>query len=264
MAFTSSDGIQIAYEDISRYEPTLLFLPGWCEPRTVFQHVSPQCATSHRVTELDWRGHGASGPARGDFGNQELVKDALAVIEATRPEEIVPVCISHAGWVAIELQRRLGEKVRKIVLLDWIVLDPPPPFAAALQGLQRPGSLEKTRDEMFAAWIDGCDNREVVDHVRSEMGAFPAEMWSRAAREISAAYAAYGNPLAALSALQPHIPVLHLYAQPRDEGYLQAQEAFARQNPWFHVRRVEARSHFPSLENPDEVSAAILEFVGRD
>ena len=88
------------------------------------------------------------------------------------------------------------------------------------------------------------------------------EMWARAGREVVAAYARWGDALQALGRLEPPAPTLHLYAQPTDPSYLAAQQAFAAEHPWFSVRRVAARSHFPSIEVPEETAAAIERFVG--
>jgi hypothetical protein len=86
-------------------------------------------------------------------------------------------------------------------------------------------------------------------------------MWSRAGREISAMFAQEGDPLTALSKLSPPVDVLHVYAQPPAPEYLSAQESFARDHPWFHVRRLEAVSQFPALEIPDETAAVVREFI---
>jgi hypothetical protein len=93
------------------------------------------------------------------------------------------------------------------------------------------------------------------------MGGYGQEMWGRAAREITAAYAAAGTPLKALAALEPPPPALHLYAQPADPAYLAAQERFAAEQPWFRVQRLDARSHFPTFEVPGDIAAAIEAFV---
>jgi hypothetical protein len=54
---------------------------------------------------------------------------------------------------------------------------------------------------------------------------------------------------------------LHLYAQPADPGYLKVQEEFAAANLWFTVRRVEARSHFPTIEVPAQLVDPIERFL---
>jgi pimeloyl-ACP methyl ester carboxylesterase len=261
MARVRSDGLDIAYDDLPGQEPALLLLPGWCESRAVFARIASRCAAAHRVLALDWRGHGESGKPAADFGQRHLVQDALALIAAADPASIVPVGVSHAGWVALELRRRLGSRVEKLVFLDWLVLDPPPEFAAALAALQDPTRWEATREQLFSMWLAGSDDPEVAGHIRGDMGAYGFDTWARAAREIAAAYALHGNPLRALAALRPPVPALHLYAQPRDDGYLQAQQAFAATSPKFRPHRLDARSHFPALEVPEAVAAAILKFV---
>lgn len=64
-----------------------------------------------------------------------------------------------------------------------------------------------------------------------------------------------------LAALSPQAQVIHLYAQPEDPGYLAAQQRFAGANPWFQVKKLQARSHFPMYEVPDQMAAAINRFV---
>lgn len=256
-----SHGVRIRYDDLGRGEPALLFMPGWCGSRRVFDELVPRAATRRRTLALDWHGHGTSGAPDGDFGAGDLADAALAVIEASRAEQVVPVALSHAGWVAIELRRRLGARIPKLVLLDWIILEAPPPFLDALQALQDPAQWQQTREQLFSMWLHGPDIPALTGYVRDDMGSYPFAMWARAGREIGAAYAKAGSPLRALAALQPAPPVLHLYAQPDDPGYLAAQRAFGAAHPWFQASRLEACSHFPMYEVPDEIAAAIEGFV---
>jgi uncharacterized protein (TIGR02246 family) len=52
-----------------------------------------------------------------------------------------------------------------------------------------------------------------------------------------------------------------VYAQPEDEAWLAAQQAFAREHAWFQVQKLNARSHFPMFEVPDALALAIETFV---
>ena len=264
MLSTTAEDLRIADDDTGHGEPTLLCLPGWCDSRAVFQHLTPVLSRDCRVIALDWRGHGASDMPRHDFTADDLVTDALAVIERSGARQVVPVTVSHAGWVGIELRRRLGaERVPRLALLDWIVLDPPPPFLGALDALQDPQRWRAARDQLFSMWLGGTDHPEVGPHLRDRMGAHGAGMWARAGREIGRAYARWGSPLKALAAFDPPISVLHLYSQPRDDGYLAVQQTFAEANPWFRVQRLDAATHFPTLETPDSVATAIIDFIRR-
>lgn len=261
MPEVQSHGIYVSYDDHGQGEPALLFMPGWCGSRRVFDELGQRCATRRRTLALDWRGHGKSARPTDDFGASDLVNDALAVIEASQASLVVPVALSHAGWVAIELRRRLGARIPKLVLLDWIVMEAPPPFLGALQSLQDPAQWQQTREQLFSMWLRGLDIPALTHYVREDMGSYPFAMWTRAGREISAAYAKNGSPLQALASLDPPMPVLHLYAQPDDPGYLAAQRSFGTAHPWFQASRLEARSHFPMYEVPDEMVMAIERFA---
>lgn len=261
MGEAKSDGIRVSYDDKGQGEPALLFLPGWCGSRQVFGQLAARCATRRRVLSVDWRGHGQSETPTHDFGASDLVNDALAVIEASGATNVVPVALSHAGWVALELRRRLGLRISKLVLLDWIILEAPPPFLEALQSLQDPTQWGQAREQLFSMWLHGLDIPELTSYVREDMGSYPFDMWRRAGREISAAYAHAASPLKVLAGLNPPVPVLHIYAQPEDPGYLAAQRAFAAEHSWFHVLKLEARSHFPMLEVPDEMASGIERFL---
>lgn len=261
MAQTITNGIRITYDDLGQGEPALLFMPGWCANRTVFQDLITRTSRCRRTLAIDWRGHGESAPAKGDFGSDDLLDDALAVIQTSEVKKVVPVALAHSGWVAIKLRERLGERIPKLVHLEWIILDAPPPFLQALKGMQSPNQWKQTIDQFFSQWLHGVDNPRLIHFVKEEMGSYGFEMWSRAAREIHAAYTQEGNPLKALSRLKPPIPVLHLCVPSADPGYLPAQQSFAAAHPWFTVRRLEGHSHFPTFEVPDSIASAVEQFV---
>jgi len=259
MAWTKSGAI--AFDDQGRGEPALLCLSGWCADRSAYDALLPACSRHRRALSIDWRGHGESERARSDFGESGLLEDALAVIDDRGIHRVVPVALAHSGWVAMELRRRLGDRVPAIVLIDWLILDAPPPFLDALGALQDPERWRSTRDRLFSMWLEGVDSPRVARLVREVMASHDFEMWARAGREIGAAYRREGSPLNALATLRPTPKVLHLYAQPADPQFLQTQETFAAKNPWFSVRRLAAKSHFPMLEIPELIAGAIESFL---
>ncbi len=251
----------IAFDDVGDGETALLCLPGWCAPRSVFRPIYDALAKTHRVLSLDWRGHGGSARAAADFGSEELVNDALAVVEAARVKRFIPVATAHAGWIAVELRKRLGaEKVPAIVLLDWMVTGAPPAFLDGLRALENEASSSAVQASLFERWTTGVSDPAVHAFVK-EMAKFGFDMWSRAGREIGAAFRKHTSPLAVLEDMS--CPTLHLYAQPEDPDFLKAQQSYAESHPWFQVEKLDAQSHFPTLEVPGPVSEAITRFVDR-
>jgi pimeloyl-ACP methyl ester carboxylesterase len=255
-----SRNLRIQYNDFSRGSPAFLCLPGWCENKNAFALVTHALGREHRVIALDWRGHGKSASSGAEFGHAELLEDALAVVRASSVATVIPVAVSHAGWVALALRKQLGERVVRTVLLDWTLGAPPPELRAVLAGLQDREQWLATRGELFRRWIADCESAQVVRHVREEMGTYGFEMWARAARAIEASYRG-DTPFETLQRFAPPCPTLHLYSQPRDPAVLTTQQELAKRHPWFRVQRLEARSHFPALEQPDAVARAILEFA---
>ncbi len=143
-------------------DPALLMLTGWCDDRAQFDELLVETGRCRRTVTMDWRGHGGSAPANEDFGTDDLVADALSVISQEGLGRVVPVAVSHAGWVALELRRRLGARVPAVVLVDWMVLGPPPGFTDALAALQRPDTWRDVRDQLFALWTEGVDHPAVL------------------------------------------------------------------------------------------------------
>lgn len=258
---TTRTASPVAYDDAGVAEPALVCIPGWCGDRTVFAPLVAQVAEHRRVLTLDLPDHGESARTEEDFGSTCVVDQTVQVIEDAGLQQVVPVALAHAGWMALELRRRLGpDRVPAIVLVDWMVLGTPPGFLEALGALQSESSWEQVRGGLFSMWTDGVAEPAVHEYVAS-MAGYGFRHWSRAGREIARGFAAEPVPLAVLERLEIACPTLHLYAQPADEGYLAAQQGYAAAHPWFQVRRLDATSHFPPFEAAGEMAAAIQEFL---
>ncbi|HEY7043483.1 MAG TPA: alpha/beta hydrolase [Nocardioidaceae bacterium] len=265
---TTQSVVTPAHDDRGAGGPALLFVPGWCGDRAVFDSLVERLQHHRRVVSVDLRGHGDNERDCPDFTAADEVGELIALIERIGLDRVVPVGLSHAGWFAIELRRRLGaDRVPGIVLLDWMVLGTPPGFEDALTALQGSQSWTGVRGQLLSMWSSGVDpstgsgQAAELDRYLLAMADYGFPHWSRAGREIAAAFAAEGSPLAALDGLEPACPTLHVYAQPADEAYLAAQQGAASSRDWFQVRRLDAASHFPMFEVPDEMTRHIEDFV---
>ena len=254
--YADAGGVRIVYDDEGpRADDAVVFLPAWCSSgRSFFALLAERLAARHRVIRLDWRGHGGSGQPGADFCHDELADDAMAVIEASGVRRVVLVSQAHDGWPAIRLRRRLGDRVTKIVVLSWLVLDPPPQVMTVFRMLQDPERWRQGLDDLLAGWLADAPE-DVAGWGRRETGSYGFDMWSRAARAVTADYARYGNPLRAAAELDQKPDMLHLFSQPRAAGFIAGQQEFSAANPWFSVKRLDGASHFPALEIPDATAA---------
>jgi pimeloyl-ACP methyl ester carboxylesterase len=252
-------GLRIHYDDRGQGEPALLLLPGWCVDRTVYDRLAPVLARWRRVLALDWRGHGDSDRPLAEFGGAALTADARAVIHASGVRSVVPVALGNAGWVALELRRLLGARVPALVLLDWLVVDPPAAFREVLDDLQSPVRWLDTRERLLDDWRAGSE--DVARCLAHAVQPYGFEMWARAARVIADLYAEHRSPLHALTGLHPPVPALHLFSQASDPAFVERQFWFARRQPWFEAEALATRSHFPMLEAPERTAGKIEDFV---
>ena len=252
----SSHTLGLGVDDFGQGEPALLLLTGWCSSRERWAQAAPLLAEHRRVVSFEWRGHGESRAAAPDFGTNEMVQDALSVIDAAGLGTVIPCSASHSGWVAIELRRRLGERVPAIVHLDWMVQEPSSAYVELISELQDPDRWPHARDTLFEIWRAG-DESEAIDAAIDVMRRQSAEMWMRSGREIEASYRRAGSPLRALSAFTTVPAVRHLYGQPATPEYLDAQQLFAEEHDWYSVRRLDAHTHFSMIEAPGEVASEI-------
>ena len=99
-----SNGVVIDYDDEGLGDPALLLMHGWCGTRAAFDPVRglPQRATPR--ARLGLARARRLLRAAGDFGEEDLVHDALAVIADSGAQSVVPVALAHAGSMGIDLR----------------------------------------------------------------------------------------------------------------------------------------------------------------
>ncbi|WP_164929487.1 alpha/beta fold hydrolase [Gloeobacter violaceus] len=99
----------ISFDDWGQGEPAVLLLPGWCVSRSAFDALGQEISQHRRVLNLELRSHGESESLNSDFSTADLVADALALVEAGGARQVIPLSLSHAGWVAIEQCRQQNQ-----------------------------------------------------------------------------------------------------------------------------------------------------------
>jgi pimeloyl-ACP methyl ester carboxylesterase len=256
-----ADGLRIDYcdEGASTSLP-IVCLTGWCSSRERFARFVARAAQERRVLALDWRGHGGSQMPSGDFGIDEMARDVLAVAEDARLDKFAIVSASHSGWVALAVRERLGDRVPKVVHMDWLLVPPSPLYMDVIRRLQSEATWEAARDKLFGIWRGGVDDSE-VEAALDVMRAHGPAMWMRAGREIERSFREQASPLAAWAALPSRPEILHMYGQPQDPAYLEQQQELARRHRWFFVEQVRAQSHFTMIETPLEAVEIMNAFL---
>ena len=240
--------------------PPLLLLHGWAQDHRLFRHLAPLLAEDHRVLCLNFRGHDGRLTDVGDFTADDLADDVLEVIDRLGLDDVRMLSTSHGCWVNVAVHDRLAERsLGRTIVVDWL-MQPFEGFHTQIREGCAPETVAAARQSLFDEWTEGADDVDVIDHVNREMTWFGERMWMRACREIQRSYAEWGDPLQRMAALQNRLQVRHVYSQPLAPEYREFQEDFARQNSWFEPMHIPGRTHFPTLENPAAVAAAVRSF----
>lgn len=256
-------GHPISYQDQGpRDAPVVVLMSGWCHDHRLFDQLVPHLRDDLRVLCIDWRGHGADRSPVADFGPPEQASDTIAVLDALGVDRFLPVSHSHGGWVNLEIAERVGvARAPRLVVVDWLMTPPAPGFAEGLAAIQDPERWIEGRQGLYDVWLAGRRHERVQRHLDEEMSGFGFEMWARSCRVIADAYAASGSPLQRMARLTEPRPITHLYSQPTDPAYERAQADFRAGHPWFDHRTLGGPTHFPTLDSPEAVAAAIREHL---
>ena len=263
-AFHSAN-MMLDYQDIGSGPHTLVLLPGWCEPKTVFEPFIALAAERYRVISIDWRGHGLSSKASGmSLAADDLLEDVRQLLTALRLDDVITLSVAHASWLAVALAEAFPQRIRGMVFLDWIMTQPEPAFFTAVSRMQQPQQWLATRDALFDFWQGHTPRSgQTPSGGRDGAGRLPALACRRRGHRT-------GLPAIRLAAATPGgneraaaVPAYLLVGSPRRLSA--AAAGFAAEQPFFSVVRLgEARTHLGILERPDAVLWAVEDFWRRE
>jgi len=153
--FTIRDGaeFQLHGESFGDGSPTLLFLHYWGGSSRTWRGVASRLAGSYRCVAYEHRGWGRSGSPDSGFAIADLARDALAVIDALQPAEVVLVGHSMGGKVAQAVAARKPRQLRGLVLVATAPAKP----AVSLD--------DDARRQMLCAYESAESVLFAVDHV---------------------------------------------------------------------------------------------------
>lgn len=114
MPFTHNDGVRLHWEEQGEGTPVLLVM-GMRFSSALWYPVIPTLAEHHRVVWYDNRGTGQSDAPR-SFTLDDLVGDAVAVLDAAGIERAHAFGVSMGGGVVLEMALSRRDRVRSIVL----------------------------------------------------------------------------------------------------------------------------------------------------
>ena len=145
--------ITLAFTDTMQDKTPLVLIHGWgCDHRTL-QHQQDFFSSTHRVVNVDLRGHGESDAPYEEYEISCFAQDIAWLCQQLTIKDVVLIGHSMGGAVAIETAYQFPAMVRAVAMIDT-VFQPRPELQALLAplmpGLQGEAYKETYREIMLA------------------------------------------------------------------------------------------------------------------
>jgi pimeloyl-ACP methyl ester carboxylesterase len=111
-------GVQFHFAEAGSGGEVVLCLHGWPQHWYEWRNLMPALADRYRVIALDQRGFGWSEAPSSGYEKENLVDDALAVLDALGIERVKLVGHDWGGWVGFLLALRAPERVDRYLALN--------------------------------------------------------------------------------------------------------------------------------------------------
>ena len=150
----------------------LLLMHGIISSRRTWQWLVPTLAERFRVLLLEFRGHGRSGRAPGDYQPQRYVDDAIAVLEHAASGPALLMGHSLGGMTAAALPQQRPELVTATVLVDPVLgsMEPDNEELRTNALIEAFGALRVSLPELQAAGLTAEQVAEAMASMPSTSG----------------------------------------------------------------------------------------------
>ena len=256
-------GHQLVFYEEAGSGPAILLGHSFFCSGEMWRYQVPSLAQSHRVIRLDYRGHGRSSPLRKDFDIYDLVEDSVALLDHLGIEDAIWAGLSVGGMTAIRAALEYRDRVRALILIDtdadaertWIKLKSRPMGAGSrLVGL-RP-FLPAVVNGMFGPTT--CrENRPLVEEWKGRFAAADPESIRRFLEMLMCR----DSVVSRLGEID--VPSLVIVGA-EDRALPKAlSERIDVRLPDSTLVEIPAAGHLCTLEQPERVTTAMLDFLAR-
>lgn len=208
-----------------------------------------------RVIRPDMRGHGLTSlvPAPGSI--EQYARDVLAVMDALAVEAAHVAGLSIGGLIAQSLAHQAPARVRSLILCDTAMVIPPPENWIARAALVRAEGMQAVVEPVIARWVTpGFLGAPETSGLRAVLLRTPAEGYAGAAEAI----AAFDATATTAALTMPALIIVGDQDQATPVASAEALHAALRHSKLVVLPNA---AHIPTVECPDAVTAAMLDFL---
>jgi pimeloyl-ACP methyl ester carboxylesterase len=149
----SSDGVKIYFNQIGSNDPTIIFIHGWSNNRTIWDAQMSYFSKKYRVMAVDLPGFGESKNNRTKWTMKTFGEDVEDVIRQLDIRQSILVGFSMGGPAVLEAASKIPDRVIGVVLVDALQ-DPdvkyPPQMISYIDSLMMDMIMNPTKEKMLA------------------------------------------------------------------------------------------------------------------
>jgi pimeloyl-ACP methyl ester carboxylesterase len=254
-SIATSDGAQLHYTSTGTGTKTLVLVHGWQVSSAIWNLVVDGLATKYRLILVDLRGAGASNTAPGPYTVEQFSEDLFHLVTQLALKDIVLVGHSAGGAIAQRFAVDHGELLAGLVLISAVPasgLDLPPEFQAFFR------SAAGNRSQTEALWHNFIANplpsetfTMLLDSsmtVKPEACLEGFDSWRQQD---------FANEVENIKT--PTLVIAPSADNPMTPDFL--REKIVEIIPNSRLTVIESTSHYPQLEQPQELVKLIGQFV---
>jgi 3-oxoadipate enol-lactonase len=255
--FIQLNGVNHHYASIGEGPPIVL-VHGLGGTLDVWHGVSQLLALHHHVVAVDLRGHGRTAAGRAQFSIKAWSQDIAALMAALQLPPATVVGHSMGSLIAQHLAVTEPDMVDQLVLVGGISYFEPPDKQAYEQRAKV--VEEQGLDEIVDDWLVGALSPRTHARLPQVTGLLRHLFLSNDPRSYAKASRAMART-PAIEREQIGQPTLLLVGDHDRSAPLRMTEQLHRQIPVSRVQVVPSAAHWMTLEHPDVIAAAILQFL---
>lgn len=212
-------------------------------------------ARSFRVIRPDMRGHGLTTCTPGPYSMAQLADDLAGLLAAMGVGRAHIGGISIGGMVAQAFAARHPEQAVSLILCDTAMAIPPAENWLARARTVRENGIGVIKDAVLANWVTpGFIGSAETAGLAAMLTRTPVEGYAGGCEAIAAADLSAGT-----AGLQ--LPARVIVGDQDKPTPLAAAQALQRAIAGAGLCVIEGAAHIPTVEKPDEVTAAMVQFL---
>lgn len=247
------DGVALAYEEAGSGHPPIMLAHCWGGDRSFMRPQLEQFRRRHRVVSVDLRGFGESDKPDQAYAVEGFADDLAWMAKELRLEKPVVVGHSLGGTVVLEIAARHPTLVSGVVILEALVVAPPPVadgFRPLLDAIKAPAAytpaLTQFTDQLTGPFFDLADRA----HIAETMIANPSNVMISALEHLL-------KHDSAGSAARCKVPVLYVASGP----WYTDVARFKALCPTLTTAQLVGCGHYFELEVPEQLNPIVERFI---